>query len=98
MYVVSYGEYATSFILIAQHRMAARADKRTDLDLQISLLSEHEIARLMALVTAQRMRIHSAQDSELTELAEDVAPEKLLDAMEAQQQRFADKKSPSRGP
>jgi uncharacterized membrane protein len=31
--------------------MSARAEKRADLDLQISLLAEHEITRLIALVS-----------------------------------------------
>jgi uncharacterized membrane protein len=34
------------FVLISQNRMAAEADKRAELDLQISLLAEHEVSRL----------------------------------------------------
>jgi uncharacterized membrane protein len=83
--------FLSTFILITQNRMTAQADKRADLDLQIGLLAEHEITRLMVLVTAmaQRMGLHTAQDSELAELAQDVAPEKVLDTMEAHQQQFA---------
>jgi uncharacterized membrane protein len=89
--------FLSTFILITQNRMTAQADKRADLDLHISLLAEHEITRLVILVTAmaQRMGIHTAQDSELSELAEDVAPEKVLDTMEAHQQQFAAEGSPS---
>lgn len=78
--------------------MSAQADKRADLDLQISLLAEHEITRLVMLVTAmaRRMGIHTAQDPELAELAHDVAPEKVLDTMEAHQQQFAAEGSPPR--
>ena len=35
--------FLSTFVLISQNRMAAVADKRADLDLQISLLAEHEI-------------------------------------------------------
>src|SRR5215213_2746570 len=43
--------FLSTFVLISQNRMAA-ADKRADLDLQISLLAEHEITKLAALVSA----------------------------------------------
>jgi len=78
-------------VLITQNRMARLADKRADLDLQVSLLAEHEITRLVALVTqmAHRMGIEEAQDPELDELARDVAPERVLDEIEASEQRFA---------
>ena len=39
------------FILISQNRMSAIAETRADLDLHISLLSEHEITRLLQLVS-----------------------------------------------
>ena len=92
--------FLSTFILITQNRMTAQADKRADLDLQISLLAEHEITRLITLVTAmaQRMGIQTAQDPELAELAEDVAPEKVLDTMEAHRQQFDARESPSRKP
>jgi uncharacterized membrane protein len=80
--------FLSTFILITQNRMAAQAEKRTDLDLQISLLAEHEITRLITLVAAiaQRMGIETSEDPELAELAKDVAPEQVLDTMEAQQE------------
>src|SRR4051812_2307940 len=34
--------FLSTFVLITQNRMAALADKRADLDLQVSLLAEHE--------------------------------------------------------
>jgi uncharacterized membrane protein len=80
--------------------MTAQADKRADLDLQVSLLAEHEITRLVTLVTAiaQRMGINGAQDPELAELAQDVPPEKVLDTMEAHQQQSAAEESHSMEP
>ena len=79
-----------TFILITQNRMTAQAAKRADLDLQASLLAEHEITRLMTLVSAiaARLGIEAAQDPELAELAQDVTPEQVLDTMDAQQQRM----------
>ncbi|MES2464654.1 MAG: DUF1003 domain-containing protein [Armatimonadota bacterium] len=77
--------FLSTFILISQNRMQAAADKRSDLDLQVSLLAEHEVTRLITLVTAmaQKMGIEESHDPELGELARDIAPEKLMDAMDA---------------
>lgn len=77
--------FLSTFVLISQNRMAAAADKRADLDLQISLLSEHEVTRLVTLVSAiaARMDIHTEADAELEELKQDVAPEVVLDEIEA---------------
>jgi uncharacterized membrane protein len=44
--------FLSTFILISQNRMAAAADKRADLDLQINLLAEHEVTKLIALVSS----------------------------------------------
>jgi uncharacterized membrane protein len=76
--------FLSTFVLISQNRMTMAADKRADLDLQVSLLSEHEITRLVTLVSAmaERMNIAQAQSPELDELKRDVAPEHVLDTME----------------
>lgn len=77
--------FLSTFVLIAQNRMSAMADRRADLELQISLLAEHEVTRLIALVTAmaERMGVEAARDPELAELSQDVAPEKVMEKMEA---------------
>ena len=77
--------FLSTFVLISQNRMAAAADKRADLDLQISLLSEHEITKLVTVVTsiADRLGVKTAADSELDEIKRDVAPEAVLDELEA---------------
>jgi uncharacterized membrane protein len=81
--------FLSTFVLISQNRMAAQADKRADLDLQVSLLAEHEVTRLVVLVQAiaKKMDIPEAQDPELQELGQDVQPEKVLDTMEQHQQQ-----------
>ena len=77
--------FLSTFVLIAQNRMSTMADKRADLDLQISLLAEHEVTRLISMVTAiaQQMELEIARDPELAELSQDVAPEKVIQEMEA---------------
>lgn len=77
--------FLSTFILISQNRMQAQADKRADLDLQVVLLSEHEITRVLKLVRAMadRMGIEDAKDDEFSELEQDIHPEKVLDELEA---------------
>jgi uncharacterized membrane protein len=87
--------FLSTFVLISQNRMAALADKRADLDLQISLLAEHEITRLITVVTAManRMGIEESHDPELSELAQDVRPERVLEEMEENERRIAAEQS-----
>jgi uncharacterized membrane protein len=77
--------FLSTFVLISQNRMAAAADKRADLDLQISLLAEHEVTRLVMLVSgiAERMGVKTDADADLQEITQDVAPEAVLDQLEA---------------
>ena len=78
--------FLSTFVLISQNRMQAQADIRADLDLHVSLLAEHEVTRLVTLVTAiaDRLGIEEAADPELAELAQDVAPERVLDRLESE--------------
>ncbi len=77
--------FLSTFVLISQNRMSAAADKRADLDLQISLLAEHEVTKLVTLVSAiaDRMGVETQVDTELDEIKRDVAPEAVLDKIEA---------------
>ncbi|GJD93574.1 DUF1003 domain-containing protein [Methylobacterium iners] len=77
--------FLSTFVLISQNRAAAAAESRADLDLQISLLAEHEVTRLLTLTMAiaERLGIEDARDPQLGELQENVAPEKVLDEIEA---------------
>ena len=84
--------FLSTFVLITQNRMAAMAEKRAELDLQVSLLAEHEVTRLLTLVRsmAERMGLEQSKDPELNELAQDIRPEKVLDKIE---QSAADEKA-----
>ncbi|MBT2322334.1 DUF1003 domain-containing protein [Variovorax paradoxus] len=87
--------FVSTFVLVSQNRMAALADQRADLDLQISLLSEHEITRLVELASqvAQHMNVPAADNPELHELARDVAPEQVLDRMQETERKMRDSDS-----
>ena len=76
--------FLTTFVLIGQKHSNAQADKWAELDLHFSLLTEHEVTRLLTLVTAiaKKLDIEVAEDKELEELAKDMSPENVLDTME----------------
>ena len=77
--------FLSTFVLISQNRISAAADRRADLDLQISLLTEHEVTKLVEIVTemANKMGLQVEGDPELDEIQQDVAPEAVLDEIEA---------------
>ena len=76
--------FLSTFVLISQKRMNTEANKRAELDLQIVLLTEHEVTRMMTLVTAmaKKMGIKEAHDKEIEELSKDIHPERVLETME----------------
>lgn len=82
--------FLSTFVMISQNRMAVQADKRADLSLQISLLAEHEVTRLVILVTeiARKMDIAAADDPEIQELMADIQPERVLDTIEKHEQEI----------
>ncbi|MFZ3236978.1 MAG: DUF1003 domain-containing protein [Stellaceae bacterium] len=76
--------FLSTFILISQNRMTAAGEKRAELDLQINLLAEHEVTKLVAMISAiaERLGVETEIEAELGELKEDVAPETVLDEIE----------------
>jgi uncharacterized membrane protein len=80
--------FLSTFVLISQNRMAALEDKRAELNLHVSLLAEHEITRLIVLVSAmaEKLDVPEARGAALDELKKNIAPEKVLDVIERRQQ------------
>jgi uncharacterized membrane protein len=76
--------FLSTFVLLTQNRMAADADRRADLDLQISLLAEHEVTQLVRMVAriAERLGVDESRSPELPELERDVDPQQVLDRIE----------------
>lgn len=81
--------FLSTFVLISQNRMAAAADKRADLDLQISMLAEHEVTKLAEMLAdiTEHFGIRPRSRPEIEEIKKDVAPEAVLDEIEAQQRK-----------
>ena len=75
--------FLSTFVLVSQNRMSVVSDQRADLDLQINLLAEHEITRILTLVHAMAKKMDvDASDLEYEELEQDVEPEEVLKEME----------------
>lgn len=76
--------FLATFVLMAQVQMAAQADTRRHLDVQISLLAERETTHILRLVAAmsERMGIEEAKDPEIHELLRELKPKDLLDRIE----------------
>lgn len=84
--------FLSTFILISQNRMATAADRRAELDVQVSLLAEQEITKLVQLVSemAARMGIEDPREPEVEEMKRGVAPEAVLDAIEESERQPED--------
>ena len=76
--------FLSTFILISQNRMQALAEERANLDLQVNLLSEHEITRLIRLTKAiaERCGVDESVSPDIPGLERDVRPEEVLERME----------------
>jgi uncharacterized membrane protein len=76
--------FLSTFVLISQNRMAALADRRADLDVQINLLAEHEITRLIELcdAMAQKLGVRAGAELHIEELEKDVRPEEVLEELD----------------
>jgi len=74
--------FLSTFVLISQNRIMADADRRADLDLQVSLLTEHELTKLASLVSDIGRRLGVRPDPEFEAVKEDVNAETVLDEIE----------------
>lgn len=74
--------FLSTFVLISQNRMAKQSEARAALDLQVSLLAEHEVTRIIHLTSAIAARLGIEIGEEVEEFKRDIAPEAVLDAIE----------------
>jgi uncharacterized membrane protein len=76
--------FLSTFVLISQNRMQAVADRRAELDLQVSLLAEHEVTQVMTLLdaVAEHLGMARSSDPEIQEVKQDVDPRAVLHAIE----------------
>lgn len=82
--------FLSTFVLISQQRLSEVQDDRADLDLQIDLLAEYEITKILTIVDAMahKMGLHEGKDPELAELKTEIRPEQILQEIEARKKRL----------
>ncbi len=75
----------SSFILMRQNRMAKRGERRDHLNLQVDLIAEKEITKLLQMVQAicQSMGLkHIAEDKEVKEFSQKTSVDTLAQRLE----------------
>lgn len=72
--------FLSAFVLISQNRLAADAERRADLDLQIGLLTEHELTTALRMLHSihHKLGIAVDDDHELADLEMETKPEDVL--------------------
>jgi uncharacterized membrane protein len=71
--------FLSTFILISQNRMQKMGDRRAEMDLQISLLSEHELTRTLLDQMARQFQVPRPPEQELEGIKRDVSPTRVAE-------------------
>ncbi len=76
--------FLSTFVLISQNRSNAIAERRADLDLQVDLVAEYEITKVLRLVDAiaDHLGVKEGLDPELEELEEIIPPDVVMKAVD----------------
>ncbi|MGI8923754.1 MAG: DUF1003 domain-containing protein [Fimbriimonadales bacterium] len=80
--------FLSLFVLLSQNRMQKLSDQQSELDVQVSLLAEHELTRVLVAVDliAEKLGIDLPEDDERDELESDTAPQAMLEEIERKQE------------
>jgi uncharacterized membrane protein len=80
--------FLSTFVLISQNHASRVAEKRAELDLQINLLSEHEITRLLKLIdaVAHHLGVEAVDKDEVNELKKDIGADQVLGEIETREE------------
>jgi uncharacterized membrane protein len=88
--------FLSTFVLISQNRQSEEAERRSDLDLQMDLLTEHELTRALLMLDKiqEKLGIEKDPDPELVELEKEIKPEDVLAEIERLQKIAHQRNSP----
>ncbi len=78
------GVLLTTFVLMKQNRMSKRAEQRNQLNLQIDMLSEREITKMLQMLTevCRHMGLHqTAEEPEVRQLSQKTAVDLLAEEL-----------------
>jgi uncharacterized membrane protein len=87
--------FLSTFVLISQNRMSKQDEQRAALDLQINLLTEHELTRALKMLDAiqEHLGIKDEGARELAELEKETKPADVLKEIEQEEERKKDAKA-----
>lgn len=82
--------FLSTFVLISQNRQAIQADRRAKVDLQVNLIAEREVTKLLEMVSHIRdhLGIHDDDDQELKDMQESTHVEKIADAVDVAEHEY----------
>jgi len=85
--------FLSTFVLIAQNRQAQLAEKRAKVDLQVNLIAELEVTKIMALVSEihRHLGLSDSEDEDVERLKEPTHVTELADAVDAAERESLDK-------
>lgn len=77
--------FLSTFVLISQNRQALQADRRAKVDLQVNLIAEQEITKLVSMVAALQAHVgmDAASDPEVRQMTQPTHVEQVADAIDA---------------
>jgi uncharacterized membrane protein len=81
--------FLSTFILISQNHDAKISERRNHLDLQINLLSEQENTKMIAMLQAIAAKVGAdlAEDPHLQAMSADTEPDKVVQQIQAREER-----------
>jgi uncharacterized membrane protein len=81
--------FLSTFVLISQNRLSEEVEHRANLGLQIGLLTEHELTRVLQMLDAiqDKLGLKNDEDSELADLEMETRPEDVLAEIDRLQRR-----------
>ena len=82
--------FLSTFVLITQNRQAIAADRRAKVDLQVNMIAEREITKLIHMVTDihDHLGMDHSHDKELEDMKKSTHVEKLADAIDDAEQQI----------
>jgi uncharacterized membrane protein len=81
--------FLATFVLISQNRQALQADRRAKIDLQIDVISEQEVSKILRVLDliANHLGISEAEDAELERMEQSTNVTTLTDEIDAAESR-----------
>ncbi len=87
--------FLSTFVLISQNRMSKQDQQRAELDLQINLLTERELTRVLHMLDDlhAHVGINNGFDTELEELKKETKPDEVLSEIERREKEELEKEN-----